>query len=68
MVDPQSATWEAVSAAIGDSLATARRRLETPGLPAPETEHERGRIAALRHILALAEPRDIIPVESPAYL
>lgn len=68
MIDVHSATWRAVKADAEEAIAYARKRLEQPGLPLPETEHERGRIAALNHILALAEPRDAIPVEPPAYL
>jgi hypothetical protein len=66
-LDPHSATWEAVSRAAQEILAQARRRLEQPGLAPEATEFERGRIAAARAVLALAEPRTEIPVEAPAY-
>lgn len=56
MIDPHSATWLAVKAEIDKELETARTRLETRGLPVADTEHQRGRIAALKDIAALAEP------------
>lgn len=67
MIDPQSLTWRAVTKAIAEDIADAQRRLERTGLALPETEFERGRIAALRQIERLAEPREQIPVEPPQY-
>lgn len=66
-VDPQSLTWQAVTKAIAEDIASARKRLERTGLDLPQTEFERGRIAALRQIESLAQPREQIPVEPPQY-
>lgn len=55
-VDLDSPTWLAVAARVREEMEDARTRLETPGLPPAETEHERGRIALARRVLELADP------------
>lgn len=67
MIDPHSLTWQAVTKAIAEDVADAQKRLERTGLDLSETEFERGRIAALRQIERLAEPREQIPVDPPQY-
>lgn len=49
--------WKAVRAKAEADIADALTRLELPGLAQAETEFQRGRINALREILALATPR-----------
>jgi hypothetical protein len=57
-IDPHSADWKAVKAHAEKEIERARERLEVPGLPAADTEHERGRIAALKKLL-----KDLPPSE-----
>lgn len=64
MIDPYSETWRRVCKHANDELDQARTALEQPGLPAAETEFQRGRIAALRTLLALTE--DKVKVASDA--
>jgi hypothetical protein len=68
MLDPHSATWAAVRMHAEQELKIARALLESPSLDRDETQVQRGRIAALKKLLALAEPRRIIPIaETAAY-
>jgi hypothetical protein len=68
MIDPHSATWLAVKLHAEKELNNARALLEIPSLDRDETQVQRGRIAALKKLLALAEPRRIIPIaETAAY-
>lgn len=60
----ESLAWRRVSQHCDEALVVARRTLETPGLPQAATEYERGRIAALTEILALADPAR---EESPSF-
>ena len=60
-IDPHSATWKAIAEDARQRIEDAHSRLESRGLPIADTEFERGRIKALRDILALADPPDIIP-------
>ena len=62
MVDVNSATWELVETRLSSEIAKAQVRLETPGLSLAETEFERGRLKALRDILAMSKP----PVQIPS--
>ena len=57
MIDPYSETWAAVATHADDQIARARLALETRGMSAVETEYERGRIAALKAVLSLAQPK-----------
>jgi hypothetical protein len=66
MIDIHSPTWELVSGTCEHNIANARKRLETQGASIQATEYDRGVIAALNMILALAKfeeaknlPRDI---------
>lgn len=56
MIDAHSETWLAVAAHCTARIEATRTQLEGR-LDAADTEHERGRIAALRSVLALATPR-----------
>lgn len=57
MIEIHSDTWREVSRRAGEARAEALALLVQPGLPATDTEFQRGRIAALDAVLALAEPR-----------
>lgn len=54
-VDVHSATWQAVRSKIHDSIEAARKRLEM-SLPVNETDIERGKIIALREVIAMGDP------------
>lgn len=64
-IDPNSATWRAVSAWAAARLAMACSRLEAPALDVTRTEQLRGEIATLRAVLELAEPKRLFPAEKP---
>jgi hypothetical protein len=61
--DPHGLMWRGLKAAIEAEIETQRGMLESPQLDATDTEFVRGRIRALRDILALspAPQRDAIP-------
>ena len=59
MIDRQSATWRAVATWAGKELATASEANEATGLPTAETEYLRGRIAAVRELMALMDEPDM---------
>lgn len=59
MIDPNSATWQAVKAHADKEIEASRVRLEAQGYLA--TEFERGLIAAYRDILRLATPPASLP-------
>jgi hypothetical protein len=65
MIDFSSSTWQAVKEHADAAIENARLRLETSGLSAAETEFQRGRIKAMKDILAMAEPRPAIPSTDP---
>lgn len=56
-IDPNSQTWRAVKAWAEGRRERSRSALEAQALPASDTEFERGKIAAVRELLALAEPK-----------
>lgn len=66
MLDPHSATWQAVKVHAEQELVIARAMLESNGLDHDETQFQRGKIVALKKLLAMAEPRRIIPIAEPA--
>ena len=55
MIDRQSTTWQEVAEWAIAELLLANKRNSTPGLPPAETEHLRGRIAALGELLSMAD-------------
>lgn len=58
MIDVHSFTWETVSEHCEKRLGECRRQIEQPGYDHAMTEHLRGRIAALREVLALGESKN----------
>lgn len=67
-IETNSATWQTIRGHAEAEIARSQTRLEITGLPIAETEHTRGRIKALRDILALAEPRTEIPASIPPFV
>lgn len=61
-IEPHSETWRTLAAEVEKQLAQAKGQLESPGLDHETTQFERGRIAAMKQILALATPR--LPVSA----
>jgi len=59
MIEVSSDTWLTVKKVVDDGIEASRGALERRGLSMDETEHERGRLAAFREILALGQPRRI---------
>ena len=66
MIDKHSATWRHVVALASEGLEVAISRIETLGVGPDETENLRGRIAALREILAMADEPEQRTVETGA--
>lgn len=64
VIDPDSATWKAVTAWAQERLGTSRATLEQTGTPLDKTEHHRGRVAALNELLKLPTPSTINPAHS----
>lgn len=58
MIDPYSETWRRVRKHAADEIEVARSTLEQPGTGQLTTEFQRGRIAALRALIAIGEPDD----------
>lgn len=58
MIDVHSHTWDAVLTLCEKRLAEARRQIEQPGYDQCMTENLRGRISALREVLALGERKN----------
>lgn len=56
-IDPQSETWRAVKAALLGARIEAEKELSERGLPALDTEYQRGRRDALLAIERLVEPK-----------
>ncbi|GAA4108817.1 hypothetical protein ACFFTN_01415 [Aminobacter aganoensis] len=56
-IDLNSATWQAVRDHAEKAVEASRDRLEGAHLNASETDIERGRIKALREILALGSDK-----------
>lgn len=56
MIDPHSPTWIAVRKTAEQMIEADRGALEARGLPDTDTEFHRGRISALKEVLALTTP------------
>lgn len=56
MIDDQSLTWATVRDHCKAALAASRAVLESPGTSADATALHRGRIQALKGVLALVTP------------
>lgn len=65
MIETQSATWQAIVEACEKHISEAQLRLEAHGRDLGTTEYERGKIAALRRILSLANPPRPVPTPPP---
>lgn len=61
-IEIHSATWRAIDAWADSALDEARAALEMRGLDPAESEHLRGRIAALRELQGLAAAPQKTPV------
>lgn len=57
-VEPSSATWLAIKARLVAEIEQARNRLETTRSPS-ETDIERGKLLALRGLLAMGEDKSL---------
>lgn len=55
--DPTGGTWAHVRKHCEAEIALAQARLERIGADPAETQADRGRIAALRGVLRLADPK-----------
>ena len=62
-----SGTWAIVRRHCEAALAEALDKVSTPGTAIETTEFYRGRIKAVREILALADDPALPPVVSPSY-
>jgi hypothetical protein len=56
MIDPDSDTWRAVSAALTASEARLLKVIQRPNVEALDTQFIRGQLAALTEVRALANP------------
>ena len=66
-IDFASPTWHAVQALAAQKVAQLREQNDSPALDAVATAQKRGRIAAWKELLALAEPRPAPEQEPAAY-
>ncbi|RFC65011.1 hypothetical protein DYI37_03860 [Fulvimarina endophytica] len=65
-VDPTSPTWGAVKKHVETKIGESRDRLEL-ATAHDVTQFERGRVAAMREILALGTPTPPIVGDAPTY-
>ena len=66
-IDFASPTWHAVQALAAQKVAQLREQNDSPTLDAVTTAQKRGRIAAWKELLALAEPKPAPEQEPAAY-
>ena len=66
-IDFASPTWHAVQALAAQKVAQLREQNDSPTLDAVATANKRGRIAAWKELLSLAEPRPAPEQEPAAY-
>jgi hypothetical protein len=66
-IEQHSDTWLVIRTHAEEQIEKAHAKLELRGTDANDTQFERGRIAALRTLLALAKPRPVIQADSPSY-
>lgn len=57
MIETDSKTWRAVKDWADRRIAASRAIIEATGVDQALTEYERGRLAAVKELLALPEPR-----------
>lgn len=67
-IETDSRTWRVVHAWAERQLMSSRLTLESIGYPPEQTEYLRGRIAAMKELLKLPEPKKIIPDGSTNYV
>jgi hypothetical protein len=65
MVDRYSETWRDVAAWAAPRLESARAELESPNVDDARARYLRGRIAALKELLALPDAEDQPAVDAP---
>lgn len=66
-IDFASPTWHAVQALAAQKVAQLREQNDSPTLDAVATANKRGRIAAWKELLALAESKPTPEQEPAAY-
>ena len=66
-IDFTSPTWHAIQALAAQKVAQLREQNDSPTLDAVATANKRGRIAAWKELLALAEPKPAPEQEPAAY-
>ena len=66
-IDFASPTWHAVQALAAKKVAQLREQNDSPTLDVVATAQKRGRIAAWKELLALAEPKPAPEQEPAAY-
>lgn len=66
-IDFTSPTWHAVQALAAQKVAQLREQNDSPTLDALATANKRGRIAAWKELLALAESKPTPEQEPAAY-
>lgn len=64
-IDFTSPTWRAIQAMANQKLQELREQNDSPSLDATATANKRGRIAAWKELLALAEPKPT-PEQQPS--
>jgi len=60
MIDAYSETWHDMAIKANEIIEASRTRLEQVDQSQSESQFLRGKIAALREILALAQPRPLV--------
>ncbi|WP_022727231.1 hypothetical protein [Fodinicurvata sediminis] len=64
-IDTASATWDGVKEWGEAQLERSRSTLEAPGTSPIDTEYQRGRVAALRDLLALPRRSELDQPNEP---
>ena len=66
-IDFASPTWHAIQTLAAQKVAQLREQNDSPALDAVATAQKRGRIAAWKELMALAEPKPAPEQEPAAY-
>ena len=66
-IDFASPTWHAIQTLAAQKVAHLREQNDSPALDVVATAQKRGRIAAWKELLALAEPKPAPEQEPAAY-
>jgi len=67
MIDQTSPTWTHIKAWAEKELASARAKVEAPGLDVVATETLRGKISTLKLLLSQTDEKPEIPKMGPDY-